>query len=204
MDVMFAFIRHGQTDWNRDDKLQGSSDIPLNDVGRSQAHEAADVLRGGSWQVVVSSPLARARETAEIIAAELGLDLGPAYAELVERDYRDLEGAPSSASMAAYPDRDYPGAEPLAEVVARGEAGLARIADDFADRDVVIVCHGTIIRYTLAALAGRALPGIANGSISTFELDGDTWRVDTVNGESLVALADPDADDAPPTAGIAG
>ena len=63
-DVTFAFIRHGQTDWNRDDRLQGSSDIPLNDAGRAQAHEAAELLRDGGWQVVVSSPLVRARETA--------------------------------------------------------------------------------------------------------------------------------------------
>ncbi len=191
--VTFAFIRHGQTDWNRDGRLQGSSDIPLNDTGRGQAHDAADVLRDGGWQVVVSSPLARARETAEIIAGELGLELGPAYDELIERDYGPLEGMSDTEIVERYPDRDYPGAEPLDAVVARGKAGLARIADDFPDADVVIVCHGTIIRYTLASLAGQALPGIANGSISTFRLDGDAWNVLTVNGSQLIAVADPDA-----------
>ncbi|MDP9116224.1 MAG: histidine phosphatase family protein, partial [Actinomycetota bacterium] len=77
--VTFAFIRHGQTDWNRDDKLQGSSDIPLNEVGRQQAREAAAHLGHGGWQVVVSSPLVRARETAEIIAGELAIELGGGY-----------------------------------------------------------------------------------------------------------------------------
>ena len=76
--VTFAFIRHGQTDWNRDDKLQGSSDIPLNAQGREQAHEAAGILADGGWEVVVSSPLQRARETAKIIAHDLGLELGRA------------------------------------------------------------------------------------------------------------------------------
>jgi len=64
------------------------------------------------------------------------------------------------------------------------------VADDFRDRDVVIVAHGTIIRYTLAALAGRPLDAIRNGSISTFRLDGDRWEVLTVNGRPLVPLSD--------------
>lgn len=197
--VTFAFIRHGQTDWNRDDKLQGSSDIPLNAQGREQAHEAAGILADGGWEVVVSSPLLRARETAKIIAHDLGLELGPSYPAFVERDYGPLEGTSSSETIARWPDRDYPGAESLDSVVSRGLAGLARVADDFRDRDVVIVAHGTIIRYTLAALAGRPLDAIRNGSISTFRLDGDRWEVLTVNGQPLVPLADV-ADAAAPAA----
>jgi len=189
--VTFAFIRHGQTDWNRDDRLQGSSDIPLNDTGREQAHEAATLLRDGDWQVVVSSPLLRARETAQIIADDLGIDLGPSYPELIERDYGVLEGESSSEIVAKYPDRDYPGAESLASIMARGRAGLAHIARDVGDRDTVIVCHGTIIRYTLAALAGRRLPGILNGSISTLQLDEDAWEVVTVNGMLLADVPVP-------------
>lgn len=187
---VYAFIRHGQTDWNLNDKLQGASDIPLNDTGRQQAVEAAAALAGGPWTAIVSSPLSRARETASIIAERLGLELGPAYPELIERDYGPLEGAPSSANMAAYPKRDYPDAEPLADVVARGRAGLAKVAADYPDADVLIVCHGTLIRYTLADLAGRTVPGILNGSVSTFSLAGDVWTVETVNGSPLEAVVD--------------
>ncbi|MEP6842522.1 MAG: histidine phosphatase family protein [Pseudolysinimonas sp.] len=188
--MTFAFIRHGQTDWNRDDKLQGSSDIPLNSEGREQAHQAAGILADGGWEVVVSSPLKRARETAQIIARDLGLELGPSYPALVERGYGPLEGQSSSETIARWPHRDYPGAESLDSVVSRGLAGLAKIANDFRDRDVVIVAHGTIIRYTLAALAGRPLDAIKNGSISTFRLDGDSWEVLTVNGMPLVPLTE--------------
>jgi len=187
---VYAFIRHGQTDWNLNDKLQGASDIPLNDTGREQAVEAAAALAGGPWTAIVSSPLSRARETAAIIAERLGLELGPAYPELIERDYGPLEGAPSSANMAAYPKRDYPDAEPLADVVARGRAGLVKVAADYPDADVLIVCHGTLIRYTLADLAGRTVPGILNGSVSTFSLAGDVWTVETVNGSPLEAVVD--------------
>jgi probable phosphoglycerate mutase len=180
---VFAFIRHGQTDWNRDDRLQGSSDIPLNDVGRAQAFEAAGLLRDGGWDAIVSSPLMRARESAQIIAAELGIELGPAYPDFVERDYGVNEGGSSSEIVAKYPDRDYPGAESLASVVARGTAGLEKVAADFGDRDTIIVCHGTIIRYTLASLAGHRLPGILNGSISTLRREPDgRWDVLSVNG----------------------
>lgn len=204
--MTLAFIRHGQTDWNREDKLQGSSDIPLNAEGRGQAHQAAGILADGSWQVVVSSPLTRARETARIIASDLGLELGPSYPALVERDYGPLEGQSSSETIARWPNRDYPGAESLDSVVSRGLAGLAKVADDFRDTDVVIVAHGTIIRYTLAALAGRPLDAIRNGSISTFRLVGDRWEVLTVNGEPLVPLSSlpRDAATAPDPLGSAG
>ncbi len=182
---MLAFIRHGQTDWNRDDKLQGSSDIALNDAGRAQAHEAAVILRDGGWDVVVSSPLLRARETAEIIAADLGIELGPTFPMLIERDYGQLEGESSSELVARFPNRDYPGAEPLESVVARGRTGLAQVAAEYPDRDTVIVCHGTIIRYTLASLAGRRMPGILNGSISTLDHTPEAWDVLSVNGLPL-------------------
>ena len=185
--MTYAFIRHGQTDWNRDDKLQGSSDIPLNDTGRAQAHEAATTLAGGGWRAIVSSPLARARETAEIIASDLGLDLGPSYPDFAERDYGDLEGDSSSETVGRWPGRDYPGAENLDVVVDRGRAGLAQVWADFGDQHVLIVCHGTIIRYTLAALAGHPVEGIRNGSISTLERLSDSWRVLTVNGTPLGA-----------------
>jgi probable phosphoglycerate mutase len=193
---VFAFIRHGQTDWNRDDRLQGSSDIPLNDTGRAQAHEAAVVLADGGWQAIVSSPLARARETAEIIAADLGIELGPSYAAFVERDYGVNEGGSSSDIVAKYPSRDYPGAESLASVVLRGTAGLAQVAADFGATPTIIVCHGTIIRYTLAALAGRRLPGILNGSISTLEQIDGAWDVLSVNGLPMALVPEP-TDDRP-------
>ncbi|NQD89088.1 histidine phosphatase family protein, partial [Paenarthrobacter sp. CM16] len=64
----FALVRHGQTDWNAERRLQGSTDIPLNDVGREQAREAVAFLSDQQWDTVVASPLSRAAETAEIIA----------------------------------------------------------------------------------------------------------------------------------------
>ena len=181
--MTFALVRHGQTDWNRDDKLQGSSDIPLNDAGREQAHDAARALAAaGAWHAVVSSPLSRARETARIIAADLGLALGPSYPDLAERDYGALEGTSSSAAVAAYPHRDYPGAETLDEVATRGRRALDAIADAYGEQQVVVVAHGTLIRYTLASLAGHPVEGIRNGTVSTADRVDGVWTVLTVNG----------------------
>ncbi len=183
--MIAAFIRHGQTDWNRDGLLQGSSDIPLNDTGRAQARDALMTLRSRPWDVVVSSPLVRARETAQIIADGLSIELGRACPGLVERDYGELEGTPSSEAIERWPDRDYPGAESLDAVATRGAEALALVADAHPGAAVLIVCHGTIIRYTLARLAGRPVPGIDNGSVSMVRRSAIGWDVVTVNGIPL-------------------
>ena len=90
--MTIALVRHGQTAWNFERRLQGTTDIPLNDTGREQAATVAPRLTG-TWDVVVSSPLGRARETAQIIADALGLELGGTYPDVVERHYGDAEGA---------------------------------------------------------------------------------------------------------------
>ncbi len=183
--MTFAFIRHGQTDWNRELRLQGSSDIPLNDLGRDQAAEAVTMLAASWWDVIVSSPLLRARETAAIIAARLGKELGPSYSELVERHYGEAEGATPEDIAARWPDHQYPGLESLDSVVSRGTAAIERIAADYPGANVGIVCHGTLIRYTLASLAGRSFDAIRNGSVATFERQGSGWRVLSVNDEPV-------------------
>ncbi|WP_262406211.1 histidine phosphatase family protein [Protaetiibacter sp. SSC-01] len=183
--MTLAFIRHGQTEWNREGRMQGSSDIPLNDTGREQAREAGRMLEQWSWDAVVSSPLARARETARIVADDLGLPLGPAYAELVERDYGPLEGQLESDVIARWPKRDYPGAETLDSVVDRCLKGLARIDADYPGQNVVVVCHGTIMKYTLIRLTGYPVKVVLNGTVSAIERAGDAWRVLTINGEPV-------------------
>jgi len=186
--VTLAFIRHGQTDWNRDGRLQGSSNIPLNDTGRGQAADAVAVLDGTLWDAIVSSPLSRARETAQIISDGLGIELGPSYDNLIERHYGDAEGANAEMIAERWPDHLYPGLESLDSVVARATAALETIAAEYGDANVVIVCHGTLIRYTLAALAGRPFDAIRNGSVATFERHPDGWKVLTVNDEAVVPV----------------
>lgn len=185
--MKLGFIRHGQTNWNAEGRLQGSSDIPLNDVGRGQARDAVAVLGAGTWDAIVSSPLSRARETAEIIAAGLGIELGRSYDELIERDYGQAEGMTDEEWEKLWPNKVGGGIEALDSVVARGKAAIEKIAADFPGRNVAVVCHGTIIRYTLSALAGAPFDSILNGSVSLLDNDEGPWKVRSVNGETVGA-----------------
>ena len=183
--MVLALIRHGQTDWNLAGLMQGRTDIPLNETGREQARVAASVLEAEPWDAVVSSPLVRARETAEIIATELGLPLGGAYDELVEQDFGVAEGTQVSELYVRWPDRDFAGKEPDDEVGPRGLRGLERIAADHPGARVLVVAHGTLIRHTLAEVSGheaRHYPKLDNASSSYLERTDAAWRVLTVGG----------------------
>ena len=83
----FFLVRHGETEWNRLRKIQGVSDIPLNDTGRAQAAALGDILSKHRFDLIVSSPLSRARETALIVAAKLGMPAPLAIQDLIERNY---------------------------------------------------------------------------------------------------------------------
>lgn len=185
--MKLGFIRHGQTNWNAEDRLQGSSDIPLNDVGRQQASEAAKILGTSTWDVIVSSPLSRARQTAEIISSGLGIELGQSYDELSERDYGEAEGMRVEDSENLWPNKTGGGIETLDSVVIRGREAIERIAADFPGKHVAVVCHGTIIRYTLSAIAGYRFDSIHNGSVSLVDNDSGTWKVRSVNGKEVLS-----------------
>lgn len=174
--MTFALIRHGQTDWNYERRLQGTTDIPLNQMGRDQARVAAPLL-GGNWDAVVSSPLGRARETASIIASILGIELGGTYPLFTERHYGVAEGANADIIRANWPDHDYPDMEPAESVTDRGLRALEQLAAEYGDANVAVVSHGTLIRLTLSAIAEREIEPLENCSISTLDRTPDGWRV---------------------------
>ncbi|ROQ41428.1 putative phosphoglycerate mutase [Frondihabitans sp. PhB188] len=192
--MRLELIRHGQTDWNLNDQLQGSSDIPLNETGRAQAHAAAELLAPYDWAAIVSSPLGRARETARIIAGDLGIELGDAYPELIERDYASREGTITETKIPDEPNADFPDIEPRESVARRGLGALEDIRDtrlplDGDDSNIVVVCHGTIIRFTLSAILGYEVGHIHNAAANTVEWADGEWRVLTVNGEPVGVAA---------------
>ncbi|MET4157145.1 putative phosphatase [Agromyces sp. PvR057] len=185
LEVMLALIRHGQTDWNFAGRLQGRTDIPLNAVGRAQARAAASAFSGGMWQAVVSSPLGRARETAEILADALDLPLGGTYDELLEQEYGEGEGETLTDLAVRWPDRAIPGKEPDDEVGPRGLRGLERIRRDHGGAPVLAVAHGALIRFTLSSISGhnpRHYPRLDNLSSSHVRFEDAAWRVHSVGG----------------------
>lgn len=141
-----ALVRHGQTDYNRDGRLQGTSDIPLNETGVAQAHKASRLLADESWDAVVSSPLQRAASTADIIAAELGIDVAGRYPGLVERAYGKAEGLTKEEATERFGETPWPGEELFEDLKLRAVAAVDEIARAHPVDALVIVAHGTLIR----------------------------------------------------------
>src|SRR4051812_41703851 len=118
-------VRHGETDWNRARRIQGSTDIPLNDTGRAQATATGRLLARRQWDAVVASPLSRAVETAALISREIGLGTPELEHAIAERNYGDAEGMTGAEIDALYPNgAEVPGRESREAVVARAIPAL--------------------------------------------------------------------------------
>ncbi|RLP75737.1 histidine phosphatase family protein [Mycetocola tolaasinivorans] len=174
--MQITLIRHGQTDWNSQRKLQGATDIPLNETGREQARTAGRTLPR-EFDVVTSSPLGRARETAELLAAELGLTVVGTHPEITERSFGEAEGKTGPEVLELWPDRNYPGMEPQDALVARGIVGLDRIAATHPGERVLAVSHGALIRLLAEDVSGTGREPVANLEPVTFERVEGSWRV---------------------------
>jgi broad specificity phosphatase PhoE len=149
--VPFWYLRHGETDWNRQGLSQGNVDIPLNDLGLMQAREAAVRLRNRGIASIVASPLSRARVTAEIVAEALGLEV------TIDPDLREVswgvhEGKPLNdwfhdwIAGHATPE----GAESFDALRRRTVAGLNRAMSQ--PPAVLVVAHGGVFRAIRSAM----------------------------------------------------
>jgi len=161
---LFYFMRHGETDWNVEGRLQGQHDIPLNTVGYGQAAACGEILRdllardGHDPQAFdyVTSPLMRARKTMELVRAGLGLDVA-AYrtdARLAELSFGRWEGLTfaelkrNAGDVRALATREHdkwgfrpPGGESYADLLARVREWHGTLA-----RDTIVVAHGGVAR----------------------------------------------------------
>jgi len=149
-------VRHGETDWNAAGRLQGHTDRPLNDYGRRQARELADRLAGDGIQAVYASDLVRARETAEILGARLGLEV-VIDADLREKNWGTWEGL--TADERAEVEFEGESTEAHQKRVLRA---VQRIADAHHGERVAVVTHGGSLRRIQAAVSGVAPPVIDN------------------------------------------
>jgi len=149
-------VRHGETDWNAEGRLQGHTDRPLNDFGRRQAKALAEELDGEEIEAIYASDLARARETAEILGERLGLPtvLDP---DLREKNWGTWEGLTPTER-----DRVEFEGETTEEHRERMLRALHRIAERHPDGRVLVVTHGGSLRRVQAAATGMALPVVEN------------------------------------------
>lgn len=191
-----VFIRHGETDWNFEGRLQGQQDIPLNARGRAQAAQAgrrlAKIVGAGRLSAgelpFVASPLARTRETMEIARGAIGLPprdyaVDPRLMELTFGDWEGLTWpqvkarAPEAASWREGDKWNYtpPGGESYAMLEERLSPWL-----DEVDRDLVAVSHGGVARVLMALVAGvprerAALVDIWQGRVLVFANGRSQW-----------------------------
>ncbi|MDN6400651.1 MAG: histidine phosphatase family protein, partial [Brachybacterium sp.] len=183
--TLFGLVRHGQTDYNLRDLFQGSSDIPLNETGIAQAHAAFDGLPAVDWDVVVSSPLQRAEQTARIIGQDHDIPFGGTEDRLREIDWGAAEGQPTSEMEQQYPGRDFPGVEGTQQVADRGFDGLEALEEKYRGQKVLVVAHGTLIRFLLSGIMEQPLPSIPNATLSLIELEGTTWADSMGAGQTV-------------------
>jgi probable phosphoglycerate mutase len=192
--TILTLVRHGETDWNREGRIQGTTDIPLNDTGRRQARETGLALRESidpdAATIVASSDLSRAAETADIIAGVLGAAEPARYPGLRERAYGEAEGMSALDFRLRWGDwhsADIAGAEPWNDLRDRALGAVRRVVSD-ARRStapvaptLVVVAHGALIRELIRHATGgdMPLPGerLPNGSAHTFLLERDRLRL---------------------------
>ena len=174
-------VRHGETDWNRQRRIQGLTDIPLNETGRAQATATGMLLSRRHWDGIYASPLSRARETASIIADQVGLGEPTLVDALVERNYGQAEGLDWLEVEKRYPHGTVvPGRESREQVGARVVPALMELAADRPGQALLVVSHGGAIRAVLNQVAPEASHGmITNGSVHSFRLEDGALRLIT-------------------------
>ena len=155
--------RHGETAYNHEGRFQGQQPVPLNDTGRAQAAQLAERAASYGFRALWCSPLLRARETADIVAATVGLE-PKEDARLMETDAGDWTDLTFTAVRAKTPELfdafaaadpgfAFPGGESFAQQELRVDAALREV--EAGELPALVVCHGMVIRAAFAARAGE-------------------------------------------------
>jgi broad specificity phosphatase PhoE len=181
-------FRHGETDWNAEERFQGHTDVPLNNRGRAQAQGLVPTLRPFSLEILLSSDLSRAKETAEIVALGLGGIPIEIDARLREAHLGGAQGLTHAEIEAKYggelvhrwrswqatdADVSYPGGETGTAVVSRVFAALEEFLNRTDRERVGVATHGGVIRRVMARLLpeGSDPVPIPNGVVYALTYD---------------------------------
>jgi probable phosphoglycerate mutase len=192
-----VLLRHGETEWSRDRKHTGRTDIDLLDEGREQARRAANTLAhlGLNDPIVFSSPRRRALLTAELA----GLAIDEVSPLLAEWDYGDYEGLTTDEIRTTAPGwlvwtHGCPGGESVDEVSARADRAVALALEQMTDRDVVFVSHGHFSRSVLTRWVEQPLSeGVRYGfSTASVAVCGFEYGVRQLSSLGLTTYRTPD------------
>lgn len=206
-DTQLIAIRHGETEWNLQGRFQGHQDSPLSPRGRTQAAALGRRLAGEPFDVIYSSDLGRALDTAGAIAGLSGHAV-KADVALRERNFGILEGLTETEIIAAHgdtlerlrrpePDFRMPGGESLRQAYDRCVTAFTRLAGLHAGGTMVVVCHGGVLAhlYQHATASPIDTPrnfGVLNASINRFRYAGERWELLSWGDVSHLAEGVPD------------
>ena len=196
-------LRHGETDWNKEGRIQGHTDIPLNQKGRMQITQTAKGLAGicSNIELVICSPLSRAHESAEIAADNLHYPIDRIVVEpmLIERCFGEAEGMTAKERARRYPNYQYsdtgyrfPGIEEYEDLMKRANSILQKIVDTYNDKqNILVVSHGAILAAVITAVTDGKIPFFSD----LISIDsGSLFRICFTDG--IVKLAKYDSGDA--------
>jgi probable phosphoglycerate mutase len=191
-ETRICLIRHGETAWNAELRIQGQRDLPLNETGLAQAKALSERLAAQHFEAIYSSDLLRARQTAEPLAGGSPVRLEP---QLRERNFGCCEGmtreeiaaddaAVAEALAARRPGYVLPGGESLEQHLDRVTACLSRLARRHAGQTIAVVTHGGVLDLVYRRVHGVAMERprdfpLANASINWLIAAGDDWRIES-------------------------
>lgn len=177
-----GWVRHGRTEWNALGKIQGQTDIPLNEEGILQARSLARRLaqEPRQWDAIIASPLSRAMDTAQIVADALDIPLLPPDERLKERSFGEIEGTTEEERLerwGAQWRQAYTGQENDESVKERGFAFIQGWLSAQEPGRLLVVSHGSFLTQMLHALcSGLDRSYIGNMSYSVVEYRGSSWH----------------------------
>lgn len=187
-----CLIRHGETEWNKIGRIQGTTDVPLNEKGKLQAQACGSHLMNEAWDVIVTSPLKRAKETAAIINETMRLPMVE-MKEFQEKHFGKAEGMTAEERYGLYPDKNYPGQEQPQEFHGRLSNGLSQLNERFGNRRVLVVAHGGVINAILEQLAHGEYDGevrLQNGGMNHLAYASERWEIQHYNSIDHLELLD--------------
>jgi broad specificity phosphatase PhoE len=180
-ETTILLVRHGETDWNQQRRVQGHSDTPLNETGIAQARALIERLADEPVEAVYSSDLARALDTARGVAEERGLPVHQVR-ELREKDFGTWEGLTDTEIFERFPqahDGPWGDAETGEQLAERVLGALRRIGAEHPGGTVVVVTHGGPLRAVLRHCEVEAVGRIANCHVAKIAIrDGNLRSVD--------------------------
>lgn len=195
MTTLFL-VRHGRTGWNKEQIFRGTKDIPLDEVGRAEARLVGERLKGEGIRAVYSSPLARAKETAEAIAEFHNLDVH-CLEGLTDLHFGEWEGLSLKEVQKQYPDLYqewlqapheviFPGGEGLAAVSSRAMKAVEEIITRHPQEGVALVTHRVVLKVLICALLGLDNSHFWNiaqdtTAINCFSHRNGTWIMNFLN-----------------------